>query len=134
MQKNIEWHYKPIIADSDGQFSGPSWCSGDTQRAINGHEIGFGNGGLSHMQGAAVTLIEGRGHPALHREGVAQGRPTVAEKPGETGETGDRETGDRPRFPKSICRQCTHFAWQSVMPLGGYVASAEQCGYACRAG
>ena len=29
------------------------------------------------MQGAAITLIESRGHPALYGQDVTQGRPAV---------------------------------------------------------
>jgi hypothetical protein len=36
------------------------------QSLLNRQQVGFGDGGFSHMQGAPVALIESGGHPARH--------------------------------------------------------------------
>ena len=80
-QENIKWHYKPVISDSADQFFG-SGCGAAALIAIDRQQVGFGDGGFAHMQGAAVTLIEGRGDPALYGEDVPQSRPAVRDSRG----------------------------------------------------
>lgn len=69
------WHYNRVIGGSGGASLDPSRRRIDAQRLINPSQGRFRDRRLADMQRVSIPLLEGRGHPSLHREDLAQPGP-----------------------------------------------------------